>query len=156
MSSLTTDRATTTPVAAPAQLDPRGPQFAAGLTTIVLGAVLLSAPGPLGTGLLVAQTLFFALGAGLGVQATPYAWLFRKVVRPRLTPPTELEDAAPPRFAQTVGLGFAVLGLIGFLSGLTLLGQIAIGLALVAALLNAAFAFCLGCEIYLLAKRLTA
>ena len=34
-----------------------------------------------------------------------------------------------------------------------MLGQVAIGFALVAALLNAVFRFCLGCELYLLFKR---
>ena len=156
MTALTTDRAGTTDVARGDGIDPRGPQFAAALTTVVLAAVLLVAPSPVGVGLLAAQALVFALGAGLGVRATPYAWLFRTLVRPRLGAPAELEDPRPPRFAQAVGLGFAVVGLVGYLTGLTLLGQVATGLALAAALLNAAFAFCLGCEIYLLTKRLTA
>ncbi|MGN0063507.1 MAG: DUF4395 domain-containing protein [Nocardioides sp.] len=154
----TTTRAATPPVhdSARDQIDPRGPQFAAALTSVVLAVVLLLAPGPVGVALFAAQAVVFALGAALGAQATPYSVIFRALVRPRLAPPTELEDAAPPRFAQTVGLGFAVVGLVGFLTGLTLLGQVATGLALVAALLNAVFRFCLGCEIYLLAKRLTA
>src|SRR5690606_33118610 len=96
------------------QIDPRGPQFAAALTTLVLATVLLTAPGPLATGLLAAQALVFATGAVRGVQHTPYAWLFRTVVRPRLAAPDHLEDPAPPRFAQSVGLGFAVVGLLGF------------------------------------------
>jgi hypothetical protein len=133
-----------------AQIDPRGPQFAASLTTGVLAAVLLTAPGTLATVLLAGQAVLFAAGAGLGVQRTPYAWLFRTLVRPRLAPPTHLEDPAPPRFAQAVGLGFAVVGLLGFLTGATLVGLVATGLALAAALLNAAFGFCLGCELYLL------
>ena len=67
-----------------------------------------------------------------------------------------LEDAAPPRFAQAVGLGFAVVGLIGALAGWSALFDVAIGFALVAALLNAVFDFCLGCELYLLGKRVLA
>ena len=137
-----------------AGIDPRGPQFAAGLTSLVLIAVLLLAPGPVATVLLAAQAAVFAIGAARGVQHTPYAWLFRTLVRPRLSPPEELEDAAPPRFAQAVGLGFAVVGLVGFLTGLDLLGEIAVGFALLAALLNAIFRFCLGCEVYLLFKRI--
>ena len=70
--------------------------------------------------------------------------------------PSELEDPRPPRFAQAVGLGFAVVGLVGFLTGLTALGLVATGFALAAALLNAVFGFCLGCEIYLLLQRATA
>jgi hypothetical protein len=150
--------ATSTPAgtsdASRARIDPRGPRFAATLTTVLLALVLLSAPSPVGLALLAAQTHFFAVGAVAGVQHTPYAWLFKDLVRPRLGPPADLEDAAPPRFAQTVGLAFAVVGLVGYATGLTLLGSIAIGLALAAAFLNAAFGFCLGCEMYLLVRRL--
>ena len=103
--------------------------------------------------LLAAQAALFAVGAFAGIQNTPYGWLFRTFVRPRLGAPSELEDAAPPRFAQAVGLGFAVVALAGYLSGATLLGAVATGAALAAAFLNAAFGFCLGCEVYLLAKR---
>ncbi len=75
-------------------------------------------------------------------------------MRPRLSGPPQWEDARPPRFAQAVGLGFAILGLAGLVSGLTPLFYIATGFALLAALLNAAFNFCLGCELYLLGVRL--
>ena len=136
------------------QIDPRGPQFAAAVTAVVLATVLLLAPGPLAVGLLAAQAVMFAIGAGLGVQQTPHAWLFRSFVRPRLAPPREWEDAAPPRFAQGVGLGFAVVGVAGFLAGAPLVGLVATGFALAAALLNAVFGFCLGCEVYLLGRRL--
>jgi hypothetical protein len=135
------------------RLDPRGPRFAAALTAAVLAAVLVAAPGPVATGLLGLQAALFAVGAWLGVARTPQGWLFRRLVRPRLAAPAHLEDPAPPRFAQAVGFGFAVAGLVGFLSGATLVGLVATGAALVAALLNAAFGFCLGCEIYLLAVR---
>ena len=137
----------------PGRLDPRGPQVAAALTSVVLVAVLLL-PAPVGTVLLAGQAVLFALGAARGVQATPYAWVFRTLVRPRLAPPTDWEDPEPPRFAQAVGLVFALLGLVALLLGATVLGQVAVGAALVAALLNAVFGFCLGCEVYLLGRRL--
>jgi hypothetical protein len=139
----------------PTQIDPRGPRFTAAVTLAVFAVVLLTAPAPLGLGLLAIQTAFFAVGAGRGVQHTPTAYVFRTLVRPRLAPPPHLEDAEPPRFAQAVGLGFAVVALTGYLTGLDLLGAIAVGFALAAALLNAAFGFCLGCEVYLLTRRLT-
>jgi len=135
-------------------IDPRGPQLAAALTAVVLVAVLLL-PSPANIVLLAVQAVLFGVGAVRGVQATPHAWLFRTVVRPRLAPPTEWEAPEPPRFAQAVGLAFAVVGLVALLSGATLVGQVAVGAALVAALLNAVFAFCLGCEVYLIARRLT-
>ncbi|GAB6985372.1 DUF4395 domain-containing protein [Nocardioides pyridinolyticus] len=136
-----------------AGIDPRGPQVAAALTSAVLVAVLLLAPGPAAVVLLAAQAVVFAVGAARGVQHTPYSWLFRTLVRPRLSAPAELEDPAPPRFAQAVGLGFALVGLAGFVLGADLLGLVATGFALVAALLNAVFRFCLGCETYLLIQR---
>jgi hypothetical protein len=135
------------------QIDPRGARFAAGVTSVLLVAVLL-APESLAVVLIALQAAVFAVGAGLGVQRTPYAGVFRKLVRPRLGPPSELEDAAPPRFAQAVGLAFALVALVGFLAGATTVGLVATGLALVAALLNAVLGLCLGCELYLLIRRL--
>lgn len=134
-------------------IDPRGPQFTAAITAGVLVIVLAAAPSTFATVLLALQTALFATGAVRGVQKTPTAWLFRTAVRPRLSAPDDLEDPAPPRFAQTVGLAFGVVGLVGFLTGLDILGLVAVGLALAAAVLNAVFRFCLGCEMYLLLKR---
>lgn len=137
----------------PTQIDPRGQRFAAALTTLVLAAILLTAPSPLALALLGFQLVAFAVGAVAGPARTPYAWVFRTLVRPRIGAPRELEDAAPPRFAQGVGLAFAVVALAGYAAGLDLLGAVAAGMALAAAFLNAAFGFCLGCEMYLLLAR---
>ncbi len=134
-------------------IDPRGPRFAAGITTVLLAVALLTAPSTLTVALLAVQTVLFAVGATAGVRRTPYAWVFTTLVRPRLGRPDHLEDPAPPRFAQAVGLAFAVVALAGYTIGLSVLGEVATGLALVAALLNAAFGLCLGCEGYLLLKR---
>lgn len=136
------------------QIDPRGPRFGGAVTTVVLAAALILAGTTAGTLLVVWQTVVFALGALVGLQAQPYGIVFRRVVRPRLGPPAELEDAAPPRFAQAVGLGFLVVALVALLAGATVVASIAIAFALAAAFLNAAFDFCLGCELYLLGRRL--
>jgi hypothetical protein len=136
------------------QIDTRGPRFAATLTTLVLAVALVTSPSAITTTLLVVQAAVFAVGAFAGVQHTPYALIFKDLIRPRLGPPKQTEDAAPPRFAQAVGLGFVVVALVGYLSGATLLGAIATGFALAAAFLNAAFGFCLGCEVYLLVRRI--
>ncbi len=137
------------------QIDPRGPQFNAILTSVVLALALVTAPAPVGVVLLSLQAVLFAIGVTRGVQRTPAAYLFRTFVRPRLAAPTHLEDPQPPRFAQGVGLTFALVGLAGYLTGLTALGAVATGLALVAALLNAVFGLCLGCEMYLIIQRVT-
>ncbi|MGW1883978.1 DUF4395 domain-containing protein [Streptomyces sp. NPDC001970] len=133
-------------------IDVRGPRFGAAVTTVVLAAVLITSSGIL----LAWQALCFAVGAVAGVQRSPYGWLFRTVVRPRIGPPTELESPAPPRFAQAVGLGFALLGLVGYVWGPEWLGMAATACALAAAFLNAAFSYCLGCEMYVLLRRATA
>lgn len=131
-----------------APLDARGPQFNATLTSIVLVLALLTASTPVGVVLLGLQAVLFATAVALGVQRTPAAFLFRRFVRPRLGPPARLEDPRPPRFAQGIGLAFAVVGLVGFLAGPTWLGYAATGMALLAALLNATIQVCLGCQIY--------
>jgi len=139
---------------ATARIDARGPQFTAAVTAVVLIAVL-SLPTPAAAALLGAQAVLFAVGALAGVQRTPTAWVFRRYVRPHLTGTTEFEDPRPPRFAQAVGLVFALVGLVGFVSGVLPVALVATGFALVAALLNALFRFCLGCEMYVLIKRAT-
>ena len=149
----TLDSRTTAPAPARRPIDARGPRFGAVITTVVLAVTLLTIPSTLSLVLLSLQTVAFALGSLVGVHAQPYGVLFRKVVRPRLGAPTKLEDPAPPRFAQTVGLGFALVGLVGLVTGATTLAYVAVGFALGAAFLNAAFDFCLGCEMYLLGKR---
>ena len=136
------------------QIDPRGPRFAATLTALLLAVALLLAPSTATVVLLALQVVVFGIGVTAGIQSTPYAWLFKAFVRPRLGAPGELEDAAPPRFAQGVGLLFGVLALAGYAAGADLLGAVATGLALAAAFLNAAFGYCLGCELYLLGRRL--
>jgi hypothetical protein len=131
------------------EVDVRGPRFAAWVTSAVLAFALLT-----GSGALVAlQAAVFAVGALAGLRYTPYGVLFRVLVAPRLGPVREREPEAPPRFAQLVGLVFAVVGAAGYLSGAPLVGAVATGLALVAALLNAATGFCLGCELYLTVRR---
>ena len=131
-------------------IDPRGQRFAAAVTTVVLAVVLLTGSA----WLLAAQTVVFAIGAFAGLQRSPYGVLFRRLVRPRIGPPSELESAAPPRFAQGVGFGFGLVGTLAIALGAPTVGLVAVGLALAAAFLNAAFGFCLGCEMYLIGRRL--
>lgn len=132
-------------------IDPRGARFAAALTAAVLAVGLVTA----NVWVLAAQSVVFALGAALGAGRTPYGWAFRRFVRPRIGAPAELEAAAPPRFAQAVGLVFALVATAGFALGVTAVGVVATALAFAAAFLNAAFGFCLGCELYLVGRRLT-
>ena len=135
--------------ASPRTVDVRGPRFAAWVTAAVLAVALL-----LGSGVLVAvQAAVFAVGAFAGLRYAPYGMFFRLLVAPRLGPVRDTEPEQPPRFAQLIGFVFAAVGATGYLLGAPLVGAVATGLALVAALLNAATGFCLGCELYLTARR---
>jgi hypothetical protein len=131
------------------EVDVRGPRAAAWVTSAVLAVALLTGSGALVT----LQAAVFAVGAFAGLRYAPYGVLFRVLVAPWLGPVREREPEAPARFAQLVGLVFAVVGAAGYLSGAPLVGAVATGLALVAALLNAATGFCLGCELYLTVRR---
>ncbi len=135
-------------------IDPRGPRFAAGITFVVLLTALLLGPRYGWIPLLV-QAVAFGLGSIAGLRYQPYSWIYRKLVSPRLGPPTELEDERPPRFAQAVGLAFVLLALLGVISGLDWLFYLGTGFALAASFLNFAFNFCLGCEMYLLIRRVS-
>lgn len=131
-------------------IDARGPRFGAAVTTVILAVVLITSSG----WLLLAQTLVFAIGALAGLRYAPYGLLYRYLVRPRLGPPSRTEAEAPPRFAQGVGMMIAGIGVICFAAGAPVAGLVFAALALVAAFLNAAFDYCLGCQMYLLMNRL--
>ena len=139
----------------PDRVDVRGPRFAAWVTTAVLLVTLVvSAASPLAAAVILGvQAAIFAIGAIGGPRRHPYGRVFASVVAPRLGPVREREPVAPLKFAQLVGLIFAVAGVAGFAAGAFLVGVIATAFALVAAFLNAAFGICLGCQLYPLVAR---
>ena len=130
-------------------IDARGPRFGAVITTAVLAPALATN----NLWVIVAQAVVFAIGAFKGPQFTPYAFIYKNIVKPRLKGEVPIEDVRPPQFAQSVGLLFALTALVGLVVGITPIFTVAVALALAAAFLNAAFNFCLGCEIYLLLLR---
>lgn len=152
----------------PKGIDPRGPRFAASITTVLLAvATLLALTGTStakatttiaeraadpGFILLLVIALLFLWGV-LSPRTQPWSVLYRRVIQPRLSPPTDLEDPRPPRFAQGVGLFVTTMGLVLHLAGVPWALPIAAALAFVAAFLNAVFGLCLGCQLYLLLQR---
>lgn len=176
----------------PAGIDPRGPRFAATITTVLLliatflGLVGISTARLPSGWLALLPASDFAVGGGgtwaiasaslagraldpgflltvviallflwsvVSPSTAPWGVVFRRFVRPRLAPPTELEDPRPPRFAQGVGLFVVTVGLLLHLVGVPWALPIATAAAFVAAFLNAAFSLCLGCQLYLLLQR---
>jgi hypothetical protein len=132
-------------------IDARGPRFSASITAIVLATALVTH----NVWVLVAQGLVFFIGATRGPQFTPYGLLFKKLIKPRLNKIAPTEDVRPPKFAQAVGLAFALVAIFGAVVDRSLIFAGATSLALAAAFLNAAFNYCLGCEMYLLIVRFT-
>jgi len=131
------------------EIDARGPRFSAALTTIVLALALVTGWVWVAT----FQAVVFAIGAIKGPQFTPYAFIFGTLIKPRLKSPVRTEDVRPPQFAQSIGLLFALVALAGAATGTSVVFTIAVAAALAAAFLNAAFDFCLGCQVYLLLAR---
>ncbi|WP_424464219.1 DUF4395 domain-containing protein [Pseudoclavibacter helvolus] len=147
------------------RIDPRGPRFGAAITAFLLLVVVflgltappaatfaerLTQPGFL---LLVALSALFAWGAFAGIQRHPYGRVFAALIRPRLAPPAETEDAAPPTFAQGVGFAVTLVGVVLHVLGVPLAVPVAAGAAFIAAFLNAVFGYCLGCQLYVLLLR---
>jgi len=132
-------------------IDARGPRFSATITTLVLAVALVTE----NKWILLAQGVFFTIGALRGPQHTPYGLIFKNFIKPRLAQPGPTEDVRPPKFAQSVGLIFAIVGTIAAFTGADILFTVAVGFALGAAFLNSAFNYCLGCEMYLLLVRLS-
>jgi uncharacterized protein DUF4395 len=136
-------------------IDPRGPRFGALITTAVFVAILIAGGirPAVAVWLLVFQAAVFAVATFLGIRYAPYGLAFRYLIRPRLAPPKELEAPAPPRFAQGVGLVVALIAIVGYATSLHWLGVLAAAGGLVAAFLNGVFGLCLGCELYLIIRR---
>jgi len=130
-------------------IDARGPRFSAAITSAVLATALATN----NLWVVIAQAIVFAIGAFRGPQFTPYALIFKKIVKPRLKSAVITEDVRPPQFAQSVGLIFALVAITGSITGISGLFVVAVSFALAAAFLNAAFNFCLGCQMYVLLLR---
>jgi hypothetical protein len=132
-------------------IDARGPRYTAALTTIVLSAAIITE-----SNLIIGfQFTVFLSAVIFGLRRSIYGFLYRNLIQPRLSGPVPSEYESAPRFAQLIGALFALTALIGGLTGNTTVFLIATGFALAAAFLNAAFGFCLGCQIYLLILRAT-
>jgi hypothetical protein len=132
------------------EIDARGPRFSAAITTLVLALALVT--GSVWVALF--QAIVFAIGASKGPQFTPYAFIYRSLIKPRLRSPLRTEDVRPPKFAQLIGLAFAIVAIAGAATETSVVFTVAVAAALAAAFLNAAFDFCLGCQVYLILARI--
>ena len=138
------------------QVDPRALRFSAAATASVLAIVLLTVgpARPLALGLLASQVAVYGFTAFVSVHWSVWAQVFARFIWPRIRAATELEDALPVRFAQLIGFVLTASALLGFVIGIDVIGYALTAVALAGAAINATTGVCLGCKVYLLARRL--
>jgi len=118
-------------------IDARGPRYSAAITTTVLALALITESNYL----IGFQFAVFLSAVIFGLRRSIYGFIYRNLIQPRLSGPVPSENEAAPRFGVTGNTGVFLL---------------ATSFALGAAFLNAAFGFCLGCQVYLRLVRVRA
>ena len=131
-------------------IDARGPRYSATITSVVLALALITESSYV----IGFQFAVFLSAVLFGLRRSIYGFIYRNLIQPRLSGPVPSEDQRAPRFAQLIGALFAFVALLGGVSGNSAVFLIATSFALGAAFLNAAFGFCLGCQMYLILVRL--
>lgn len=136
----------------PAMVDTRQPRFGQAITGVVLATAFLFRWPPA----LPVLAVILGFGSLLGPAANLYAYLFRGAKRAfRLGAPRELEEAAPPRFANTLGFLFLTAATVAhYAFGADILAWALALMVSGLALLAATTGLCVGCEAYVVARRL--
>ena len=141
------------------KIDPRGPRFGATITSVLMLVVIYfgldQSTYSIAVWLVAVVTGLFAIGSSLGTAKHPYGLIFKSLVRPLLPAPSALEDSRPPKFAQLIGFVISIAALVfGLLGQEYHLGLIIASSAIfLAAFLNSAFNYCVGCQIWLALAR---
>ena len=135
-------------------VDPRQPRLGQGITgVLLLVGFLLDQPV-----ILPVLAAILALASLGGPLVNPYAWIFRGIrAAGWLGPPRELEEAAPPRFSNTLGFVFLTTASLAYYVPDDPIRTIAWGIGVLVsalALLAATTGLCLGCELYVFVRRL--
>lgn len=126
-------------------IDPRGPRTNQGVLALALLAGFLLEV----RAVVPVFAVVLLLGAAFGPRYGPVLRLYAELIRPRLGPPSHMEDPRPPRFAATLGVLFLGAATVAFVGGSPGVGWV---LALVVAALAglaATTGICVGCEIWL-------
>ena len=102
---------------------------------------------------LVPLTYGFIARVLAGPRISPLGQLAVRVVAPRLRAHEKLVAGPPKRFAQGIGVAFTVTASALWLAGAPGAARIVVALLVVAATLEAALGFCLGCKVFALLMR---
>ena len=120
-------------------------------TGVVVMAVLVAG---LGWGwALIPLTYGFVARVLTGPTLSPLGQFAVRVVAPRLPQHEKLVPGPPKRFAQGIGVAFTVTASVLWLAGAPGAARIVVAMLAVAATLEAALGFCLGCKVFALLMR---
>lgn len=115
------------------------------------------------TGVVIGTGIYLLTGSALVLAAIAYGFVARvlagptlsplaqfatRVVAPRLAVHERLVPGPPKRFAQAIGATFSLAALTAQTVGLSTAATVLMSLLLVAASLEAALGFCLGCTVF--------
>lgn len=143
----------------PAQVDSKVPRGKAALHTLLPAAGFLidSAAPPSGQVIVVVTGALMAVSVLGGPRWSVFGRLFTQVLRPvlRIGPGTP-EDVAPHRFAEALGAIVLLAAGGAFVAGAGTVGWVLALIVSALAALNWLGGICIGCQMYLLLKRLTA
>lgn len=135
-------------------IDRNGHRFGAALSAVGLLIAYIADWRPVAP----VMTAVFAIGVIFGLRSSPMGVTYRALKKIfKLNVAVVPEEEAPPRFAQTMGMIFMAIGTLGFSSFAW--GSAAwIPILMVVALqaLLGITGICVGCEMYLIGKRMTA
>lgn len=126
------------------QVDVNVPRFNQGLVAAITGIAFVLQWWPLVAfvAVILAATRF--LGPRYGVFTQAYV----RLIRPKLTGPTETEWAEPPRFAQLLGVIFLGSASVLFVFGFDIAGWTLTLVVTALAALAATTRICVGCMVY--------
>jgi Domain of unknown function (DUF4395) len=90
-----------------------------------------------------------------GPTLSPFGQLATRVIAPRLGTPRYV-SGPPKRFAQAMGAAMSTAATVLALAGATTAATVVLALLIVAATLESAFGYCLGCRVFGLLMRMGA
>jgi hypothetical protein len=124
--------------------------------TVATGVVIMGLlVAGLGWGwVLVPLTYGFVARVLAGPRISPLGQFAVRVAAPRLPGHEKLVPGPPKRFAQGIGVAFSVTASALWLAGAPGAARVVIALLVVAATLEAALGFCLGCKVFAVLMRL--
>lgn len=143
----------------PAQVDSKVPRGKAAFHSLIPAIAFLvdSVAPPAGKVLVALTGAAMAVSTLGGPQLSLFGRLFNRVVRPLLKiKPGRPEAAAPHRFAEALGAAVLLAATAAFLLGADAAGWALALLVAALAAINWLGGICVGCQMYLLARRLGA